>query len=93
MATLRKRDDISTLTETRYQVAVVRDGITLQILGYTARKSKIGILYFLTEDLSHHFTETELDSKHTYTAKDGLVFGDGSIRIGFTGETERQNAV
>ena len=89
---MKNRKDISTLTSTSYEVAVVRNGKVLEILGYTPRKSKHGILALMTKDLSPHFTDAELDAPNSYNAKQGLVFGDGSIRIGFTGSTEREKA-
>ena len=89
---MRTRKDISTLESTRYEVAIVRNGEVLEILGYTPRKSKRGILALMTKDLSEHFTEAELDAPNSYNAKQGSVFGDGSIRIGFTGSTEREKA-
>ena len=57
------------------------------------RKSKQGIFNLMTgHDLTSFFTESELDSDYKYTAKFGFQFGNGSIRIGFTGNTERNAA-
>jgi len=91
--TVRNRNSISTLEATRYEVALIRDGEVLKVLGYTARKTKRGIFNLLQgQDLTSYFTEAELDSEHRYTSKNGLQFGDGSIRISFTGRTEREVA-
>jgi hypothetical protein len=91
--TVRNRKDISTLEATRYEVALIRDDKVLKVLGYTARKTKRGIFNLLQgQDLTSYFTEAELDSDRRYTSKNGLQFGDGSIRISFTGRTEREVA-
>jgi len=90
---MRTRHDISTLESTRYEVAVIRDGKVLEVLGFTPRKSKAGIMALMTKDLSNHFTESEMNADCSYSAKKGFVFGDGSIRVGLTGATEREKAV
>jgi len=88
----RNRLDIPTNTSTRFQVAVIRNGQTLEVLGYTAQKTKIGIYNLMAKDLTHHFTESELNTDFIYSAKSGFTFGS-DIRIGFTGKTEREVAV
>ena len=91
--TVRNRKDISTLEATRYEVALIRDEKVLNILGYTARKSKQGVFNLLKgQNLTSYFTEAELDSNYRYTLKNGLQFGNGSIRISLTGRTEREAA-
>ena len=89
---MRAKADISTLEGTKWEVAVIRNGVILEVLGYTARKTKQGILNLMVKDLTSHFTEDELNADYKYSKDKGFQFGDGSIRIGFTGRTERQVA-
>jgi len=89
---VRNRSEIATNTPTKFEVAVIRNSQVLEILGYTARKSKIGIYNLMANDLTRHFTEAEVSTDYTYSAKSGFTFGT-DIRIGFTGRTEREVAV
>jgi len=89
---MRNRADISTLESTKYEVGLVRDGKIVYVLGYTARKSKTGILNLNTKDIARFFTQAERDGEFKYSAKSGFVFNGGSIRMGFTGRTKREVA-
>jgi hypothetical protein len=84
------RNTIPTNTATRYEVALIRSGKVLKILGYFAKKTKSTLFSAPQgQDLTEYFTEEELDSDLRYTKLHGIQFGDGSIRIAFTGNTER----
>jgi len=88
----RNRLDIPTNAPTRWEVAVIRNGETLEVLGFTARKTKMGIYNLMANDLTRHFTEPEMNRDIAYSAKFGFTFGS-DIRIGFSGRTERNVAV
>jgi hypothetical protein len=90
---LRQRQAISNDTATRYEVALMRGETVLEVLGYTAQKTKMGIIgQFRGKDVTHHFTDDELNSEWKYSAKNGIQFNNGSIKACFTGKTEREAA-
>ena len=88
----RNRLDIPTNAPTRWEVAVIRGEIILEVLGYTARRTKMGIYNLVAHDLTRHFTESELNADLVYSAKTGFTFGT-DLRVGFSGRTERDVAV
>jgi len=92
---MRKRLDICTTEPTRYEVALFRGGQVLYRYGFTARKTKKGILNLMTKDVSHLLTDEELEEADTfqlkYSRKHGLQVSSG-ISIRFTSATERDMA-
>lgn len=90
---LRRRQEIPTDAATRYEVALMRGDKVIEILGYTARKTKQGIMHqFEGKDRTHLFTDEELDTPWKYSSKTGISFNNGTIRACFTGRTEREAA-
>jgi hypothetical protein len=84
------RNNIPANTVTRYEIGLIRDGKTLVVIGYTAKKTKNALLTAPQgQDLTSYFTEEELDGEWKYKKSHGVMFGD-SIRIAFTGKTERE---
>ena len=89
----RKRQEIPTDAATRYEVALMRGDKVIEILGYTARKTKQGITdQFKGKDLLKFFTKQELESRWKYSSKTGISFNNSMIRACFTGRTEREAA-
>lgn len=87
------RIHIPTNTLTRYEVALMRGGETLYVLGYTERKSLIGVAKLLdanTYDMTSLLTDEELDTLYDpmKKVKGGFQVGP-SLFIRFTGRTER----
>lgn len=91
----RKRSEISTLENTRYEVALMRGSEIVHVLGFTPRKSKFGIQALCTQNLEPYFTAEEwaeaMEYEPTYSAKYGYRFSS-TMRIAFTGRTEREVA-
>jgi hypothetical protein len=84
------RNTIPANTATRYEIALIRNGSVLKVLSYTAKKTKGALLRApYGHDLAEYFTEAELNGEWSYKASHGVMFGDGSIRLAFTGNTER----
>ena len=65
-------------TPTRYEVKLVRGTEVLHSYGFTARKSKAGLLAMMTDNVEHLFTEDEAvaaadEFQPTYSRKLGLT--------------------
>ena len=92
---MRNRLDIKTTEPTRYEVALMRGYEVLHVYGYTARKTKSGIVNLMDEDMTHLLTADELtacdNATLKYSKKYGFTFCPG-IRVAFTGNTERSAA-
>ncbi len=94
--TARNRNSIPTNTSTRYEVALMRGSEIIHVYGYTARKSKFGILNAISgQDVLEFLTEPELAETETmeltYSAKYGFKVAT-NVYVRFTGNTERQVA-
>lgn len=85
----RTLKEIGTNTSTRWEVALKRGDRVLEILGYTAQKTRRGLFNQIQKDLTHYFTEEELNSEWRYSQAKGVEFNGGSIALVFTGRTER----
>jgi hypothetical protein len=78
------------MSATKYEIGLIRDNKVLKILGFTARKTKGALLIAPQgQDLTSFFTEQELNGEWEYKKSHGVMFSD-SIRIAFTGRTERE---
>lgn len=95
----RNRLAISTLEPTRYEVGVFIGDAEPVALGYTARRSKQGLLAYLEKVsplvtaaiLEGRLTTEQVDNVPiTYSADHG--FDGGVVRLAFTGRTERDAA-
>jgi hypothetical protein len=88
----RTLKEIGTNTGTRWEVGLIRGETVIKVLGYTAQKTKRGLFNQIKEDLTQYFTEEELASDWRYSTARGVEFNQGSIRLAFTGRTERTAA-
>ena len=96
---MRKREDISTLEPTRYEVALFINGRIERVLGYTARKSRHGLDRYWDQaiDLVHGLIKSDrlpasvAEGRMRFSSAKG--WDNGSLRLAFTGETERSAAM
>lgn len=92
----RRRQDISTLEPTRYEVVLYVDQRRVRTLGFSTRATRQVLMDFAGangEELLSYMNEAEQEAEWTYDRGTGLVFGFGKVAVAFSGKTERDCAL
>jgi hypothetical protein len=96
---MRKREDISTLEPTRYEVALYVNGRLQVVLGYTGRKSRDGLATYWNAacDVVRKLIDDGVQPESAFYGRVIYSTARGwesdTIRLAFTGETERSAAM